>query len=699
LAIAGAKQASQHGVNTVNWHWRDELALVWAALRTIYPYLLAILALAVVTLAYQIDRGARVQIGGGYDAPYVRNFQERETGPDGIARWRYATDRSRVILPGVGASASTLSITAGPRPDGVARPVQVVVNGIALGQFTPSNGLNDYRFPLQAAQYSYGDLTIDLLSEAQQVRGKGSNTIPFGPQIAGVEVVSAGGMVKPPLAPLIAWFIIAPIGYFLLRRLGVRGIWAAAAALGVLLLSAIGMVAQRLDFALFAPRLAFLLALTYVLLVVTDLVVPRLFARGGVTIAQRDWRLLQLITVTAMLLKLGGILYPQIFIIDQPWHNQNFEKVLQGRFLELYHPAPGGISEIPGQWGIQGQIPYPPFLYVFGLPLYLGPLGRDLSINLWSVLLDCSRPLLIFFLARRLGGSARAGLIAAFAMGMTASTFLLHSWGNYPTTVSQWTALLFLVFLATRFHDLRRPWVFISLLTLLTVTMLLYTVTAVFIGLLLVILIGILALRGNGAERRQLIPLGGLLVGASLIAFFGYYVQYVGPLLTETLPAFGSGLSQGEALGIERDSFGVYALKYLGRLWYYGVLVSLLLTPLGAAKLLRGKHDRLAGPLLASWFAVLALFFVAGSRIDMVDKELWFTVPAIALCTGIACDAILTWLGTRLDPLGSGLRARSATLYSVATRFGAAALGLYLAHLTWIALALWYFRIMVTRHQ
>jgi hypothetical protein len=418
-----------------------------------------------------------------------------------------------------------------------------------------------------------------------------------------------------------------------------------------------------------------------------------------VTIAQRDWRLLQLITVTAMLLKLGGILYPQIFIIDQPWHNQNFEKVLQGRFLELYHPAPGGISEIPGQWGIQGQIPYPPFLYVFGLPLYLGPLGRDLSINLWSVLLDCSRPLLIFFLARRLGGSARAGLIAAFAMGMTASTFLLHSWGNYPTTVSQWTALLFLVFVATRFHDLRRPWVFIGLLTLLTVTMLLYTVTAVFIGLLLVILIGILALRGNGAERRQLIPLGGLLVGASLIAFSGYYVQYVGPLLTETLPAFGSGLSQGEALGIERDSFGVYALKYLGRLWYYGVLVSLLLTPLGAAKLLRGEHDRLAGPLLASWFAVLALFFVAGSRIDMVDKELWFTVPAIALCAGIACDAILTWLGARLDPLGSGLRARSATLYSVATRFGAAVLGLYLAHLTWIALALWYFRIMVTRHQ
>ena len=63
--------------------------------------------------------------------------------------------------------------------------------------------------------------------------------------------------------------------------------------------------------------------------------------------------------------------------------------------------------------------------------------------------------------------------------------------------MSQWTALLFLVVLVARFHDMRRPWVFVSLLALLTVTMLLYTVTAVFIGLLLVLLPALLAWRGN----------------------------------------------------------------------------------------------------------------------------------------------------------------------------------------------------------
>lgn len=698
MAITEANVLSQRSNNTVTWHWRGELALVWSALRSVYPYLLAVLALITVTLAYQIAADTTIRVGGGYDAPYVRNFQERETSADTSESWRYTTDRSRVLLPGVGASDSTLTIIAAPRPDGVGKPVQVVVNGIALGQFTPRAGFKEYSFPLQAAQYSYGDLTVDLLSDAQQVKGKGANTVPFGPRIAEVGTRS-DNLIKPPLGPLIAWFVIAPTLYFLLRRTGLRGAWAAGVAFIGLLLGAVGIGAQRFDFALFAPRLAFLLVLTYLLLILTDLVVPRLFARGGVTIVPRDWRILQLITFAALILKLGGILYPQLFIIDQRWHNQNFEKVLLGRFLELYRPAAGGISEIPGQWGIQGQIPYPPFLYIFGLPFYLGPLGRDLSINLWSGLLDCCRPLLIFFLARRLGASPRAGLIAAFVMAMTASTFLLHSWGNYPTTVSQWTAFLFLVVLATRFHDLRRPWVFISLLALLTVTMLLYTVTAVFIGLLLVILLAILAVRGNSVERQQLLPLGGILVGASLIAFFGYYVQYVGPLLTETLPAFGSGLSQGESLGIKRDPFGVYALKYLGRLWYYGVLVSLLLAPLGVASLLRGKHDRLAGPLLAAWFAVFVLFFLAGSRIDMVDKELWFTVPVLALCAGVACDAILSWWSRQTDPLGSRLRSTNSALYGGAVKLGTAALGLYLAHITWIALALWYFRIMVTRHQ
>jgi hypothetical protein len=676
VALAGARQEGRPAV--LGWDWRGEWATMLNALRSAPPYLLAVVAVIAVTLAYQYTgpRGIGVAVGGGYDVPYVHNFHERE---DGVAG-RWATDAARVVLPGVGARPSTLVISAGPRPDGTAAPVSVVVNGIALGQFTPQADVQEYRFTLPALDYSYGNLTVDLLSTPQLVAGKGAPPVPYGPKVTGVQIVSeaSAGFVKPALAPLFAWLLVGPLLYFLLVRLGVRPLTSAGLAFVSLLAGAGTLAVQRLDLALFAPRLAFLLLLAYVLLLLTDLVVPRLFARGGVTLEAPTWRLLQLIFLLALVLKLGGLLYPQIFIIDQPAQNQFFEKILHGRFMELYKPTPGGISSLPGQWGINAQLPYPPFFFVIGLPFYLWPLGKDLSINVWSGLLDCTRPLLIYFLARRLGANSRASLSAAFIMALTPATFLLHSWGNYPTTTSQWFALLFLTLLVARFRDLRRPAVFIGLLLLLALTLLLYTVTAVFIGVLLLVLIAGLAWRGGAAERRQLAPLSGLLIGACVIAFFAYYVQYAGPLLTNTLPAFGSQLDQGQALGVKAVPFPLYTWRYFGRVFYYGLLISLLLTPLGLWRLLRGAHDRLAGPLFAAWLAVFGLFFLAGTRIDMVDKEMWFVLPALAICAGVACDTILR----RLPRF----------------RLGSAAVALYLGYLTWAAAALWLFRIMVVRH-
>lgn len=678
MAVIGARANERAAAPP--WSWRGELTLALVALRSPYPYLLALVAVLAVTLTYQAGRDVGVRIGGGYDEPYAQGFHEREANAATGERWRYATDRARVLLPGAGARDSTLLISAGPRPDGVLAPVQVVANGIALGQFTPQPTGGDYPFALPASDYSYGDLTIDLISAPQLVQGKGATPVPFGPRVTAVRVVAeGGGLVKPPLRPLASWLVVVPLAYLLARRLGLRTVPAVAVGLVLLTLGVAATAAQRLDLALFAPRLAFLLLLAYLLVVGSDLLVPRLFARGGVAIDEATWRRLQLIALLPLVLKLGGVLYPQLFVIDQPAQNQFFEKILLGRFMELYRPTEGSISSLPGQWGINAQLPYPPFFFVFGLPFYLWPLGKDLSINVWSVLLDCSRPLLIFFLARLLGATDRAASIAAFVMGLTASTFLLHSWGNYPTTASQWCALLFIVLLVTRFRDLRRPGVFAGLLVLLAITMVLYTVTAVFIGVFLLALLAGLRWHGGPDERRQIAPLAGLLVGASLIAFFAYYVQYVGPILTTTLPAFLDQWGQGEVVGgLPPVPFTTYAWNYGVRLFRYGVLISLLLAPFGAWLLARAGRDRLAGPLIAAWFAVFALFFLAGTRIDMVDKEVWFILPLLAICAGVACDELLR----RWQP----------------RRLSAAAVSLYLAHLTWGGITLWLVRIMVTRH-
>lgn len=683
MALAGVKGRSDRAAG-LRWDWRAERQVIARALGSGYPYLLALAAGLALLLAYQSARPVGVALGGGYDAPYIRGFYERETGE----RSRYATDAARVVLPGVGGRASTLAITAAARPDGLGQPVRVRVNGIAIGDFTPGREPRQYRFDLPAAYYSYGDLTVDFLSTPQEVRGQGAQVLRYGPRLSEIRVEPApgnGGLVKPPLAVLLAWLVIAPALYFVLLRLGVRAVLAGGLSLVTTVAGTALLEAWRLDMALFSPRLAFLLVLTYLVLVGSDLLVPRLFARGGVTVAATAWRLLQLILLFSLTLKLGGIVFPQLIVIDQPWHAQQFEKVLQGRFLAIYRPDPAGISSVPGHWGIQAQIPYPPFLYVFGLPFYLWPLGKALSINLWSGLLDVSRVFLVFYLARRLGATTRAGLVAAFVIGLTASTFLLHSWGNYPTTISQWCLLLFLTLLVANWRNLRRPAVFVGLLVLLTIAMLLYTVTAAFAGVLLLALLGSLAWRGGLDGRRNLAPVAGLLVGAAAIAFFAYYVQYVGPLLTETLPAFNSALNQGAAVGLtERPPLPVYLWNYGARLWRYGVLISALLAPYGAWLLLRRQRDRLAGPVLGAWFVTWAVFFAIGLRIDMVDKEVWFILPALAICAGVACDAVLTRLRQ-----GRGVAGAWA---------GRVAVALYLAHLTWGGLTVWLYRIVSVRH-
>lgn len=212
LAEIPAKgQASWRG-----WDWRGEFSLAVATLRSSYPYTLALLALILVTLAYQVGDAVGVQIGGGYDQPYVRNFQERDSADGQTFRW--ATDRSRVLLPGAGAINSTLFITAAPRPDGVLAPVQVVVNGIDLGKFTPEATLHTFQFALPANDYSYGDLTVDLISAPQLVPGKGRDPVPFGPKITEVRAVrerrrglrqaaaeDAGGLVPDRAVRFTSW--------------------------------------------------------------------------------------------------------------------------------------------------------------------------------------------------------------------------------------------------------------------------------------------------------------------------------------------------------------------------------------------------------------------------------------------------------------------------------------------------------------
>lgn len=659
------------------FNWRGELATLRLATRSPYPYMLALVALLAVTLVYQSNRRLEVRVGGGYDAPYVRGFYDREGS--GATAFRWASSRARVLLPGAGARDAALVVRAGARPDGISEPVTVVVNGITLGQFAPTIAPSDFTFSLPARDYSYGNLTIDLLSSGHQIRTRGTQALTYGPRVVAVAVEPEPGMgvFKPPLAVLVAWVTAIPLLYLLLYRIGTRARYAAAVSAAFVVGLAAAADARRLDLAIFAPRLTFLVAVAYLLVLCTGYLVPKVFASAGVTVSRAAWRLLLLVFLFVYVLKLGGIAYPQLVVIDQPWHDQQFQKVLLGRFWELYRPSDTGISGIPGQWGINAQIPYSPFLYLLGLPLYLAPVGRELSINFWSGLFDVSRIFAVFLLARLLGAKERGALVAAFIIGVTPATFLLHSWGNYPTTLSLYVALLFITLFVAAWDRLQEPRVFAGLTCLLTLSMLLYTVTAVFIGLFLLLLVAALAWPRPTHARSIVRPAAALLVVSSTLAFFLFYVQYVGPLLTATLPAFGAELAAGRALGGSTPPLQSYVTHYLANLWNYGVLLLLLVAPFGWAALARRPRHPLALPLLGAWFGVFLIFAVAGSKIDMVSKEVWFVLPAVAMSAGLALDDLLDRWSGRVAKLG---------------------VALFLGQLTGTGVLLWVVRIVTVRH-
>jgi hypothetical protein len=283
------------------------------------------------------------------------------------------------------------------------------------------------------------------------------------------------------------------------------------------------------------------------------------------------------------------------------------------------------------------------------------PAPMELTANLISALLDCSRVLLIALLARACGLGERPALVAGLLYAVTPATFLLHSWGNLPTAYGMWCTLAATVYLAVGWKQLDRRRVLIGLIALLTVTLLVYTVMATFMLVFLGLLVAGLWLFGERSERRSVAALA-LAAGAALgLATLIYYGQYIQPIIERTIPYF---LHAGDGEGVNavrREPFGEYLAKYWPRMGYlretghYGLQLPLLIGLLGLP-LIRGRRVRI---MLASWLAVGVLFLIAGSRISMVDKHLFYILPALALGAGALLGRL--WRRGRAAPLAIGL--------------------------------------------
>ncbi|MEI7644899.1 MAG: hypothetical protein WCJ55_11515 [Chloroflexales bacterium] len=581
--------------------------------------------------------------------------------------YRWSTGESSIMLPGLGrgAWAAELSVVTA-HPDGQPVGARILANGVALASLPDSPAPRRVRLLVPPAALSDGSLTLDIRSNTY------SDPRPLGIFLSSVAVTPVGGglgAALPPLAGLGQAMVVVLGMYASLRlalggaaaRAGGRGpspvTWAVIGVSAALLLGGWALGVQRFPSSFMLPRLAWLAAWSVLLTLAARPVTTWLFRVCGINVDPRSGfvSLLLVVVLVGYWLKAVGMLYPYFVAIDVHWHMERVRWILQGQLPTLYGVnSPLNESTMPtAEWGANRPvIPYSPWYHIFATLFALTPMSMELAANMFSLLLDASRPILIAVIARKAGLGARGTLIAAITYAALPVGFMLHSWGNVPTAFGLWLTLLVHTLIIGLWDRLgqRGPTVAISLLLL--ATFLIYTVTGVFMGVFLVTLTAIVwlnALRGGvwADLRSGLRPLWVAAGVAIALALIIYYGQYLPSMIARTLPYMETVFTRGpESVGVERPPFMAYLLGFIPhldyRIWpgdylFYGIGIPMLFTVPGFIAL----HRRpLAWIVLATWMSVAVLFMFAGYRISMVDKQIFYMLPAMCVCWAVYADRI-----------------------------------------------------------
>jgi hypothetical protein len=603
--------------------------------------------------------------------------------------YRWSSDRSTISLPGLGRGDWIVTLDAILRhPDNAPLDTTIYANGQPIGQL-PDDGPRRLSLLVPAALVPDGDLTLTITSNVYQ------DPRPLGALIYELRVTPAGPSAwLPPANSLLYALVVALCLYLCMLRMTGRAIASAVLVFGVVALGAWALAAARYPAALMLPRLAGLALWSVVLLLALERLLPWAFRRAGVPLSPWALRGLLLVFFAGYWIKAGGMLYPYFVGIDVAWHMGKVRQILAGQ-LPLFYGVNSPLNEstMPtAEWGANRPvIPYSPWFHMFAVLFTFVPLPLVLTANMFSALVDGSRVFLIALLGRKAGLDERESLLASLLYAVTPATFLLHSWGNIPTTFGMWWTLLCTTYIVVAYRHLDRPWPFAILTLLLTATLLIYTVMAAFMMLflgLLVLALWILestknasphgpqshageeaspvapsttngeGLDGPGITRRPIIALALAALAALGVATLVYYGQYIAPIFERTIPYFLQAATPDTTVGLQnRDPFLAYLANYWPRMEYlresgsYGLQLALPLGLLGMFSV----RDRFMRVVFACWLAVAVAFLVVGSRISMVDKHIFYLIPALALGVGLMMG--------RLWRRGFGARLVVASLY------------------------------------
>lgn len=594
--------------------------------------------------------------------------------------YRWTTGESQVVLPNLGRGAWVVELGVVARhPSGQPVEAEVLAGDLLLAQLPESGDQRQIRLLVPPQAVRDGTLALTVRSNIFE------DPRPLGVLLSDVVVAPAAGAgpaaALPPLGGLLMAMVTALGALATLQVVG--GGWARRGegrlpaylwpALGVSLAVLAGgwaLMAHRFPASFMLPRLA-ALALWSVLLALAARPLTRWLFRvcgaplddapaaagPGQIAAPTFLNLLLLIFMLSYWLKAVGALYPYFVAIDVHWHMTRAQWILyNGDLPRLYGTnSPLNETTMPtAEWGENRPvIPYSPWFHMLATAFAFVPfMSMDTAANMTSILFDSARVVLIALIAVRAGLNRRAALIAGATFAVLPVAFLLHSWGNLPTAFGLWLTLLCNTIILCCWERLGERRVMVTLSALLLLTFLLYTVTGVFMGLFLVVLTALLWLnsRRGGPWAELTRPLGHLWAAAGVaiaLALVIYYGQYIPPIIEQTVPYMSTVFTRGpESVGVERPPFGQYMWAFVPhldyRIWpgdylYYGLAIPLIFTIPGFIAL---RRQPLAWVVFAAWGTVALLFMLAGYRISMVDKQLFYLLPVICVCWAVYAERI-----------------------------------------------------------